>query len=119
MGHFAYGTYSHMGVAQLAHSLDYIMGLGVERIQAHAQELADQLKSELPRLGYDLATPPDARTPIVTCVLEGARDRLKGRLDAAGVKIMLAKNRFRVTPSVFNDAGDIERLLDALGKAPA
>jgi selenocysteine lyase/cysteine desulfurase len=119
MGHFAYGTYSHMGVAQLAQSLDYIMGLGVDRIQAHARQLTDHLKSELPRRGYQLATPLDARTPIVTCVLEGARDKLKGRLDSTGVKIMVAKNRFRVTPSVFNDTGDIDRLLAALGKAPA
>jgi selenocysteine lyase/cysteine desulfurase len=119
MGHFAYGTYSHMGVAQLAHSLDYLMALGVERIQAHSQLLTDRLKGELPRLGYQLVTPADARTPIVTCVLEGARDKLKGRLDAAGVKIMVAKNRFRVTPSVFNDMGDVDRLLAALGRTPA
>jgi selenocysteine lyase/cysteine desulfurase len=77
------------------------------------------LKGELPRLGYQLVTPADARTPIVTCVLEGARDKLKGRLDAAGVKIMITKNRFRVTPSVFNDMGDVDRLLAALGRAPA
>lgn len=119
MGHFAYGTYSHMGVAQLAHSLDYLMALGVERIQAHSQLLTDRLKGELPRLGYQLVTPADARTPIVTCVLEGARDKLKGRLDAAGVKIMVAKNRFRVTPSVFNDMGDVDRLLAALRRTPA
>jgi selenocysteine lyase/cysteine desulfurase len=119
MGHFAYGTYSHMGVAQLSSSLDYIMGLGVERIQTHSQRLTERLKSELPRLGYRLATPPEARTPIVTCVLPAAREKLKPRLDAAKVRIMLAKNRFRVTPSVFNDMGDIDRLLEALGRAPA
>jgi selenocysteine lyase/cysteine desulfurase len=118
MGHFAYGTYSHMGVAQLSHSLDYIMGLGVDRIQAHGQRLTERLKRELPRLGYRLVTPPEARTPIVTCVLPGARDKLKGRLDAAKVKIMLTTNRFRITPSVFNDMDDVDRLLTALGRAP-
>lgn len=118
MGHFAYGTYSHMGVAQLSRSLDYIMGLGVNRIQAHAQRLTDRLKDELPRLGYKLATPPETRSPIVTCVLPDARDRLKPRLDAAKVKIMVSKNRFRITPSVFNDMDDIDRLLAALGRAP-
>lgn len=119
MGHFAYGTYSHMGVAQLSHSLDYILGLGVDRIQAHGRQLTDRLKSELPRLGYALATPADARTPIVTCVLSGARDKLKARLDAAKVRIMVTTNRFRITPSVFNDMSDIDRLLAALGRAPA
>jgi selenocysteine lyase/cysteine desulfurase len=119
MGHFAYGTYSHMGVAQVSQSLDYIMALGVDRIQAHAQRLTERLKTELPRLGYSLATPLDARTPIVTCILPGARDRLKPRLDAAKVKIMVSTNRFRVTPSVFNGMDDIDRLLEALGRAPA
>ena len=119
MGHFAFGTYSHMGVAQLSHSLDYIMGLGVDRIQAHGQQLTGRLKSELPRLGYVLATPAEARTPIVTCILPGARDRLKARLEAAKVRIMLTKNRFRISPSVFNDMNDVDRLLAALGRAPA
>jgi hypothetical protein len=32
---------------------------------------------------------------------------------------MVAKNRFRVTPSVFNDMGDVDRLLAALGRTPA
>ncbi|WP_241127454.1 aminotransferase class V-fold PLP-dependent enzyme [Novosphingobium terrae] len=117
MGHFAYGTYSHMGVAALTWSLDYILTTGVARIQAHAQQLVGHLKQELPRLGYKLATPAEARSPMVTCIYPGARKTLKPRLDAAGIEMTVSDNRFRASVSVFNDMSDIDRLLTALGRA--
>ncbi len=112
-GWFATGTYSHTGVALLDHSLGYLLDLGVEAINAHARRLTGRLKSELPRLGYRLATPPESRAPMVACWLEDAR-RLAPRLDAAGVAISLGRNRFRASVSVFNDMDDVERLLAAL-----
>ncbi|WP_235904127.1 aminotransferase class V-fold PLP-dependent enzyme [Sphingomonas carotinifaciens] len=117
MGHFAFGTYSHMGVAALGWSLDYIMKLGVPRIQTHAQELTDRLKRELPRLGYKVDTPPEARTPIVTCIYPDARKKLKTKLDAAKIRMTVGDNRFRATVSVFNDMNDIDKLLATLGRA--
>ncbi len=113
MGHFSFGTYSHMGVAALSASLDYILELGVERIQAHAQPLTVRLKQELPKLGYTLATPLETKTPMVTCVYEDAR-RLSAKLDPAKLRLALSRNRFRVSISVFNDMADIDRLLTAL-----
>jgi len=38
-------------------------------------------------------------------------------LKAAKVQITLSRNRFRVSPSVFNTMDDIERLLAALPRA--
>ncbi len=117
-GHFAHSTISFHVIAQLDRSLDYIMGIGVPAIQAHAQKLTSHLKKELPRMGYTmLMTPPEATTPIVTCALEGASDKLDGKLKAAKVWITVGRNRFRVTPSVFNDEADIEKLLSVLGRA--
>lgn len=116
-GRFAHGTYAHAVVAQLGYSLDYISGIGVPVIRAHAQTLTNQLKRELPRLGYTLMTPPEATTPIVTCVLENARERIGRRLAAANIRITIARNRFRITPSVFNDETDIERVLSVIGRA--
>lgn len=114
MGHFAFGTYSHMGVAALDTSLEYILNIGVERIQAHAQPLVARLKQELPRLGYKLITPLDARTPMVTCILENAPKVVGPKLQAANVRITVSRNRFRASISVFNDMDDINRLLKAL-----
>ncbi|TWB22277.1 selenocysteine lyase/cysteine desulfurase [Nitrospirillum bahiense] len=116
-GTFAHGTHAHMVIAQLDHSLDYILGVGVAAIQAHAQDLIRRLKQELPKLGYSLMTPPEATTPLVTCAYENAREKLGAKLAAAKIKMTVSANRFRVTPSVFNDHTDIDQLLAALGHA--
>lgn len=112
-GLFATGTYSHTAVALLDHSLGYILDLGVENINAHARTLTDRLKSELPRLGYTLATPLESRAPMVACWMEDAR-RLAPKLEAAKVVMSVSRNRFRASVSVFNDMDDVERLLAVL-----
>lgn len=117
-GNFAIGTHSHAVIAALNHSLDYIQGIGVSRIQAHAQTMIERLKEELPQRGYQLMTPRETKTPLVTFVYEGARNRLGPLLREANVQITTRRNSFRVTPSVFNDMGDIDRLLAALPKSP-
>jgi selenocysteine lyase/cysteine desulfurase len=114
-GHFALGTHSHTVIAVLDHSLDYIHAVGVDNIQAHARTLTDRLKDELPERGFELMTPPECRAPIVTCVLENAWDKIGRKLKDANVVITVSRHRFRVTPSVFNDMDDIDRLLEVLG----
>ncbi|MDX3901629.1 MAG: aminotransferase class V-fold PLP-dependent enzyme [Sphingobium sp.] len=114
IGQFATGTYSHAVPAQLDHSLDYIGGIGVERIQAHAQALLAPLREELPRRGYRLMTPPGTATPLLACALADAKGVLADPLAKARVRISLSENRFRVSPSVHNDMRDIERLIAAL-----
>lgn len=116
-GLFAGGTHAHTVSAMLGFSLDYILKLGVERIAAHRQPLLRRLHQGLAGLGYTVVTPPESRTPLVTCALEGAHARLSDSLKAAKVQITLSRNRFRVCPSVFNDMDDIERLLAALPRA--
>jgi selenocysteine lyase/cysteine desulfurase len=116
-GLFALGTRASIVAAALDESLDYILGVGVNRIQAHAQTLAGILKQELPRLGYPLMTPPEAKTPLVTCVYADARRKLSTPLQEAGVRISTSTNRFRASLSVFNDETDVERLLKALPRA--
>lgn len=112
-GMFATGTYSHTAVALLDYSLGYILDLGVENINAHARTLTDRLKTELPKLGYRLATPPESRAPMVACWMEDAR-RLAPKLSAAKVAISVSRNRFRASVSAFNDMDDVDRLLAAL-----
>ena len=113
-GMFAMGTRSHAGIVQLDWSLGYLLDLGVDRLTAWRQPLLDRLRSGLEAKGYSVVTPPGTRAPLMTCVLADAHARLNDRLKRAGVQITLSKNRFRVCPSVFNDAQDIDRLLDAL-----
>ncbi|HKU07773.1 MAG TPA: aminotransferase class V-fold PLP-dependent enzyme [Bradyrhizobium sp.] len=114
IGHFATGTYSHAVPAQLDYSLDYITGISVSAIQAHAQALISQLREELSRKGYRIITPPGARSPLLTCLLPNASTLLTEPLAKAQVRLSLHDNHFRVSPSVYNDQGDIERLIAVL-----
>lgn len=116
-GAFALGTHGEIVMAQLDHSLDYLERLGVANIQAHALTLTERLKKELPQLGYPLLTPPETRTPMVTCLLADARRKLGPRLKEAKIRMTVSSNRFRVSVSVFNDHKDIDRLLAVLGHA--
>lgn len=116
-GAFALGTHSHAVIAQLGASLDYIQALGVPAIQRHAQELIGRLKSELPARGYPVLTPSESRAPIVACVLADARAKLTKPMAAAGVKLTLSQNRFRVTSSVQTTHRDLDRFFMALPKS--
>lgn len=116
-GAFAIGTHSHTVIAQLHHSLDWIERIGVAAIQRHAQDLLAHVRAELPRRGYRVLTPPDAQTPLLAAQLPDARKVLGEPLKAAKVRIALSANRFRLSPSVQNDHGDIDRFLRALPRA--
>ncbi|PNU05647.1 aminotransferase class V [Novosphingobium guangzhouense] len=113
-GLFAGGTRSHAVLAQLDWSLDYILGLGVDRMTAYRMPLLARLREGLAAKGYAIVTPEGSRTPLVTCALEGAYAKLSDPLKAAQVRITLSRNRFRVCPSVFTEAQDIDRLVAAL-----
>jgi selenocysteine lyase/cysteine desulfurase len=112
-GYFEVGSIDNGSAAALGASLQYIKELGVERIQAHRQPLLKQLREELPRLGYPLLTPPDSTSPIITF---GTKDgvALNRKLQAARVNVRVSRYWLRLSPSVYNDMADVDRLLEAI-----
>ena len=112
-GLFAGASPAMAALAQLDWSLEYLSAIGVSAIEEHRVPLLAQMKSELPLLGYPLLTPIEARSPFVVCSCPNAQ-RLADRLRRARVKIGLSGDRLRVSPSVFNDHADVDRLLAAL-----
>jgi selenocysteine lyase/cysteine desulfurase len=113
-GHFEVGTVSNTTVACLSYSLHYIAQLGVGNIQAQRQPLLRRLQKEIPLLGFRPMTPLDSTSPIVTFSRENA-GQLAPKLKAARVDITVSPHRIRISPSVYNDQSDIDRLLDVLG----
>ena len=116
-GAFALGTHDHTTIAILGESLDYLLRVGVANIQAHGQSLLGPLRDELPKRGFEVITPAESQTPLLTCAYENARQTISPRMDEAGISITVSRNSFRVSPSVFNDLEDVDRFLSALGKA--
>ena len=113
-GHFEVGTYAQAAVNALAVSLPYLQRLGIENIQAHRQPLLRRLHEEMPRLGFAPITPPETPSALVAFTMTGAEQRFGERLRTANVAVSLYGDRIRISPSIFNDAQDIEVLLRTL-----
>jgi selenocysteine lyase/cysteine desulfurase len=95
-------------------ALQRILALGVENIYAHAKPLCDRLKRELPALGYKLITPVEAESSIVTVQVKELK-AVAERLRKGNVQVTTAgENRIRISPALYNNMRDIERLLEAL-----
>jgi selenocysteine lyase/cysteine desulfurase len=112
-GYFEQGTLSSGVSETLAYSLQYIQTLGVENIHAHSQSLIERLRREIPPLGHELVTPPGACGPLVAFQLSDPA-AVEAKLKKANVDVTIAGHRMRVSPSIYNDQQDIDRLLQAL-----
>jgi selenocysteine lyase/cysteine desulfurase len=112
-GQFEVGTMSNTTVACLARSLKYIQELGVGNIQAHTQSLTQHLQGELPRLGFKPMTPPESRSPIITFAVKDP-ETIVSRLNKANVKVKVDQHYMRISPSIYNDETDVDKLLSAL-----
>lgn len=113
-GYFAMGSQPNIIAALLDHSLDYLHAVGVERIQAYRQPLIDRLQEEITALGLSPLTPGGTRSAIVSFRHDGDARALRDRLHAANVTVTVGPHHLRVSPSVFNDMQDVERLIEAL-----
>jgi selenocysteine lyase/cysteine desulfurase len=112
-GHFEVGTVSNTTLACLNHSLDYIQRIGVGNIQSHRQPLLNRLQKEMPRFGFEPMTPLDSASPIVAFAKKDTRQASE-RLRRATIDIAVYPHRIRISPSVYNDQADIDKLLETL-----
>ena len=112
-GHFEVGSTSLGAWAALSKSIPYIRRLGVEKIEAYRQPMLQRLRKEMPALGFEAMTPADSKSALISFA---AKDmgRVQERLKRAKINARIGQHFIRLSPSVFNDTADIDRLLDAL-----
>jgi selenocysteine lyase/cysteine desulfurase len=114
-GHFEVSTPAIGVMMALGQSLPYIRALGVEKIQVYRQPMIKKLQEEMPRLGFEQLTPPESTSALLCFGLKGKNSRsIFERLRERQVHVRVGSNYLRVSPSVFNDMGDIDKLLEAL-----
>jgi selenocysteine lyase/cysteine desulfurase len=108
------GNVSFVAYAGQYEALKRILALGVENIYAHAKPMCDQLKKELPSLGYKLITPVEARSSIVVVQAKNLKS-VQEKLRKANIQVTTTgANRVRISPAVYNNMEDINRLLAAM-----
>lgn len=112
--HFEVSTPAWGALAIVTASIAYLQSVGVEAIARHRQPLLEALQQELPKRGFVPLTPPDSRGPIVAFAYRDAAAKLGPRLRQAGITITVYDHMIRISPSVYNDMNDIDRLLRAL-----
>jgi selenocysteine lyase/cysteine desulfurase len=112
-GYCEVGTPAIGTVQALTHSLPYIRKLGVENIVAHRQPMLKRLHEEMARLGFMPLTPPESTSALVSFAVKDP-DSVRQRLQKARVDARVSERYIRVSPSVFNDMNDVDRLLEAL-----
>jgi selenocysteine lyase/cysteine desulfurase len=110
---FEVGSRAAASLMALAASLPYLRELGVDRIQAWRQPLLGTLRAELTRLGFSPVTPPGTTSPILSFTFAAGRP-VANRLRSANINARVGDRYLRLSPSVFNDQADVDRLVEVL-----
>ena len=117
-GRYAPGNVSYVAYAGQYEALKRILALGVNNIYAYTKPMCDRLKKELPALGCQLITPMDAVRSIVVVQAKNLKTT-EEKLRKSHVQVTTTgANRVRISPALYNNMEDINRLLSALRDAP-
>jgi selenocysteine lyase/cysteine desulfurase len=92
-----------------------IQSIGVPKIERHVGELTGALKEGALRRGFNLVTPvdPARHGALITIRSHNARLLVK-RLAAGGIITSSRDDNLRISPHIYNNLADIDRLLDCL-----
>jgi selenocysteine lyase/cysteine desulfurase len=113
-GRYEAGNVSYVAYAGQYEVLKRMLALGVENIYAYTKPMCDRLKKELPAMGYKLITPMDAQSSLVVVQAKNLKGTME-KLRKADVQVTQAgENRVRISPALYNNNEDIDRLLSAM-----
>ena len=115
---FAVGMPNYPAVYAARAALEYIRGVGVERIDRAARPLVMACLEELRRLPVELLTPPDPdHLAGILAFRHPAADRIHAHLHRQGVHVMSHAGRLRVAIHGYNTAADVEWFIRGLTEA--
>ena len=119
---FEFSSPSFGQLYELAAALAYLKRIGLEKIEAQTQSLAQQLRKGLADRGFEIFTPEPNRSPIVSFYTKKAPRDIQQALDAERIKVSLQQGtedgvaaglvRIRVAPAFFNNSTEVKRFLD-------
>ena len=115
---YGYATMAFGAVFQLRAALDYLLAVDVSRVERHTVDLAHRLHRGLSDQGFDVWTPTGNRSAIVTFAHGREVERVRESLAHARIRLSFKDEgaRLRVGVALFNNAEEIDRLLDVTGE---
>ena len=110
---FETATVHFQGAFELKAALDYLNGVGMDRIEEQVLRLSSQVWQGMKDLGLELFT-PEPMSGIVTCVVDDGE--ATGRLlEENGIVASINLGReLRISPHFFNTEEEIDQLLSVL-----
>jgi selenocysteine lyase/cysteine desulfurase len=121
---YEYASLAFGEVYLLGAALEYLQRVGLRRIEAHTVALTDRLRAGLVDHGFQVFTPPGTRSSILSFYVKPSPEAAARVFEEGRVKISIqrgetdepagpeARTRVRVAVSLFNNAADIQRLLE-------
>jgi selenocysteine lyase/cysteine desulfurase len=114
---FEVGSLNHLGIAGMGASLELLLGVGIERIEARILYLSDVLLARLKSAGFRIVTPHanrGERSGIVSFCAGDDPEAAANRLQAAGVVVSARGPCIRVSPHFYNTEAEVERVVETL-----
>lgn len=87
-------------------------------VKSDAERWLQRLHAGLSEQGFHLTTPAGNRSAIVSFEHESDVEMVRTALEAANIQVSLREGgtQIRAGAALFNNAGDIDRLLDVTGQ---
>ena len=109
-------TGNFLNLSALEASLEFVRGAGVDTVRRHGSSLLDIAGEGLKSRGYRLAEDDRSLHPSPILSFQSgsseATDSLFEKLKAGHVEVSLRHHWIRISPYLYNDSDDIERLLE-------
>jgi len=99
----------------LRRSVEFLAGIGVDRIDDGLQDTVRALRDGLCNLGLDVLTPAgEACASGIVSFAHAECERIGAALEERGVIVWAGDGRVRASVHLYNDRGDVDRLLEEL-----
>ena len=109
-------TANFLNLSALEASLEFVRGVGAGAVTQHCMDLLDFAAEGLKSRGYRVSNDdrPELPSPILAfqCASDETTDRLYESLKTHHVEVSLRHHRVRISPYLYNNKEDINRLLD-------
>jgi selenocysteine lyase/cysteine desulfurase len=107
------GNTSREGYCGQYESFKVMEEISIESMLAHTMSLVDRIRKALPESKYRCITPDGTHSPVLAYI-PSDYGGTQTKLTQANIQATMTGNRLRISPNIFNNQEDIDKLLNAL-----